>query len=65
MPKTYNSWSKDKCLDIALTCDTKIDFYNNRKAYKAAQKNNWLNEIYSSMGWSIRKSNRENVPVVK
>ena len=51
-------WTKEKCLEVARQCKTKTNF-RQTKAYKSAQKNKWLEDIYKSMG--LKKINRSNV----
>ena len=47
-PKGY--WTKDKCKDEVLKYRTISEFAKNSiGAYKAARKNNWLNEIRKHM----------------
>ena len=45
-PKKY--WTKEKCQEEALKYNTRLDFQKN-KAYQAARKMNWLEEICSHM----------------
>lgn len=53
-------WTKEKCLEIAKQSKTKTAF-RQTKAYKTAQKNKWLEDIYKSIG--LNKINRSNVRV--
>jgi predicted GIY-YIG superfamily endonuclease len=53
-------WAKEKCLEVAKQSKTKTKF-RQTKAYKPAQKNKWLEDIYKSIG--LKKINRSNVRV--
>jgi len=45
MPK----WTKEKCHELALTCETRTEFHKHRYTFDIASKNGWLNEICSHM----------------
>jgi predicted GIY-YIG superfamily endonuclease len=57
-PINHNKkWFKEDCKNEALKYNTRTDFFNNAiGAYKAAYKNNWLEEICCHMT-SIKKPN--------
>jgi len=38
-------WNKEKCIEFAKTCKTRMDFYRNKGAYSSSRKNNWMTEI--------------------
>lgn len=43
-------WTKEKCLEISLTCKYRKDFKKkNNSAYNSARINNWIGEICSHM----------------
>ena len=47
-PRGY--WTKEKCLEAALSCKARKEFKNKfGSAYSAAQTNGWLNEMYAHM----------------
>jgi hypothetical protein len=47
-----NSWSFEKCLEIAMKCNSKIEFIRkHRLAYIATRCNGWNKIIYWAMGW--------------
>jgi len=43
-------WTKERCHEVALTCNSRFEFQKKyRGAYNLARKNGWLNEICSHM----------------
>lgn len=43
-------WTKEKCLEEALKCNSRTDFYKkNNSAYNSAKNNGWMDEICSHM----------------
>jgi len=50
MRKLPNYWTKERCSEVALMCDSRSEFCNLYKgAYKRAYINGWLDEICSHM----------------
>lgn len=50
MKKPNNYWTKERCKDVALLCQTKTEFINKYSgAYDASLNNKWLNEICTHM----------------
>jgi predicted GIY-YIG superfamily endonuclease len=50
MKKTYNYWTKEKCHQVALSYQYKIDFINNSNStYSIACKNKWIDDICKHM----------------
>jgi len=48
--KVFNYWTKDKCIECALLCNSKIEFSKIFPGgYTASRKNRWLDEICSHM----------------
>jgi predicted GIY-YIG superfamily endonuclease len=46
-----NIWTKEKCLEVAKKCKTRIEFCKHSKgAYDAARRYNWITEIYLFVG---------------
>lgn len=62
MSKKY--WSFEHCKKIAINFTSRSEFYNkNNKAYTAAQRNGWLNDICQHMiskihHWNLTEINR-------
>lgn len=49
--KPNNYYTKDRCIKIALGCDTRYEFKKkNPCAYAAACKNGWLSDCFANMG---------------
>jgi predicted GIY-YIG superfamily endonuclease len=43
-------WTKDKCKEIAIMCESRMDFKKlNKSAYQISANNKWLDEICSHM----------------
>ena len=50
MKKIYIHWTKEKCHQIALKYQCKVDFKNNsNSAYSIACKHKWINDICKHM----------------
>jgi len=50
MRRNSNYWSRERCVEIALTCKTKTEFrLKCISAYNSSWKNGWLDEICSHM----------------
>ena len=48
--KPSNYWTKQKCLDISLQCNSKKEFKkSDYGAYQAAYRNGWLDECCKHM----------------
>lgn len=48
--KPSNYWTKERCTEVALKCETKTEFQENYLgAYKSSKRNNWFHEICSHM----------------
>ena len=48
-PKNY--WTKERCIEAARNCQDRIDFIENEpKAYDAARKNKWIDEVWEETG---------------
>jgi hypothetical protein len=47
MRKAPNYWTKERCKEISLTCDTRMEFRSTCvSAYNNSWENGWLDEFY-------------------
>lgn len=53
VPSNY-FWTKERCKEEAAKFDTLMEFRKNSRAYKAAMKNGWIEEICSHMKRTIK-----------
>lgn len=42
-------WTKEKCVDEALKCKTRYEYFQSSSSYHFARKNGWIDEICSHM----------------
>lgn len=52
----YCKWNKEKCIKVALLCETKEEFYKKYKgAYSSSLRNGWISLIYETFGETYHK----------
>lgn len=49
-------WTKEKCILDAITYKNKTEYRDNSKGYRAAIRNNWLDDIYKKCGFELNTS---------
>ena len=56
--KPYGYWTKEKCIEESLKCETRAEFKKNyNTAYNITYKNNWVDEVFYHMKPSRNKTN--------